>query len=51
MPGHYISILQADRVQFHPQNTTVVHGKDGAQYSSTGLQSFFPVQGFKGLHL
>lgn len=33
-------------MQLHPQNTTVAHGKDDAQYSSTGLQRFFPAQGF-----
>jgi len=40
-PGHYTSMLQADRVQLHPQYTTVVCGKDGAQFSGTGLQGFF----------
>lgn len=50
-PWHHTSTLQAERVQLCPQNITVIHGKDGAPFSRTGLQSVFPVQGFKGLHL
>lgn len=48
-PGYYTFTLQADRVPLHPQNTTVVPGKDGAHFSSTGLQRFFLAQGFRGL--